>query len=95
MSPSPDLWLPGAARGVLVAGAQTYPDVTSFEKARGKVCLKIAGKMGTTLHGFVATDTIKHPALLPKAYHNFTCGEGWEGPGSVTAERLETPAEAG
>ena len=55
---------------------------------------KIEGKMGTKWHGFMATDTIQNPALMPKyttILHVAKAGRGLR----VYAERLESPTEAG
>ena len=50
--------------------------------------------MGTKWHGFVATDTIKNPALVPEyttILHVTKAGRGLR----VYAERLESPIKAG
>ena len=50
--------------------------------------------MGTKWHGFVAPDTIKKPALMPEyttILHVAKAGRGLR----VSAERLESPTEAG
>ena len=55
---------------------------------------KIEGKMRTKWHGFMATDTIQNPALMPKyttILHVAKAGRGLR----VYAERLESPTEAG
>ena len=55
---------------------------------------KIEGKMATKWHGFMATDPIQNPALMPKyttILHVAKAGRGLR----VYAERLESPTEAG
>ena len=50
--------------------------------------------MDTKWHGFVTTDTIKNPALVPKyttILHVAKAGRGLR----VYSERLENPTEAG
>jgi hypothetical protein len=50
--------------------------------------------MGTTLHGFVATDTIKNPALMPKYTRILHVAKAVRAL-RVYAERLESPTGAG
>ena len=74
-------------------GAASVKEVLHhFERGHPRI-FKIEDKMGTTWHGFVATDTIKNPALMPHCttiLHVAKAGRGLR----ASAERLGSPTEA-